>query len=195
MSASSAGHSGREESLSGKLLVALPDMVGGVFERSVVYLLHHGEDGAQGVVLNKPVDAAIDDILPGWQDYASAPARVYQGGPVGLDTAIGLVIIPGDHHERLGLQRLNGAVGLVDLDAPPPVIATEISGLRIFAGYSGWSPGQLEDELAKGGWVVVGAEAGDITATEPDHLWRTVLRRQHGRIGWLSTYPADPSEN
>ena len=184
-----------ENSLAGQLLVATPDLSDGLFERSVVLVLQHGERTAEGVILNKPVDAEVDDVLPGWQSGATAPQRVFQGGPVQLDSAVGLVGCPGDGDPPLGIKRLFGAIGLVDLDAPQDLVWPEISALRIFAGYSGWSSEQLDDERARNGWFVVEAEVGDVFDEHPETLWRRVLRRQTGSLAWVSTYPEDPALN
>lgn len=184
------------DSWAGKLLVSTPQISDGVFERSVVLVLaHDDESGAQGVVLNKPVQAPIDTVLPGWQENASRPQMVFQGGPVQTDSAVGLVGVPGDEDPAPGIKRLFGAIGLVDLDAPQELIWPEISDLRIFAGYAGWEADQLEGEIAQGGWFVVDAEIGDVFDADPDTLWRRVLRRQSGVMAWLSTYPEDPSHN
>jgi putative transcriptional regulator len=92
-----------------------------------------------------------------------------------------------------------GRLGLVDLDTPPELLAAELTDLRIFAGYAGWAGGQLEDELEEGAWYVVAASAdgafADAFTTEPDRLWRDVLRRQGGDLAMVSTYLADPSLN
>ena len=119
---------------------------------------------------------------------------LFQGGPVGLDNALALASVPGSE-EPLGWQRLSGGIGLVDLDAPPEVIVGMLSGMRIFAGYAGWGPGQLEDEIVEGAWFVVDADLDDAFAEEPDELWRAVLRRQTGNLALLSTYTEDPSLN
>ncbi|MGE9807908.1 MULTISPECIES: YqgE/AlgH family protein [unclassified Janibacter] len=181
--------------LTGHLLVASPELSGGVFERSVVLVLHHDESGAQGLVLNRPVDAEVDSVLPGWEEHTTSPQVVFQGGPVGLDSAIGVVSVPGDDGEPIGIRRLFGSVGLVDLDAPPVVVRPQITGLRIFAGYAGWSPGQLEGEIEDDGWYVVDAESGDVFSHEPQELWARVLRRQRSELSLLSTMPQDVSLN
>lgn len=186
---------GVESFLTGRLLVATPHTGGDVFRRSVVLLLHHGDDGAQGVVLNKPLEAEVDAVLPPWQKYVTPPARLFQGGPVALDSALGIVTVPGDSHEPLGVRRLFGGLGLVDLDVPPPVVAAEIAGMRIFAGYAGWSAGQLEGEIEAGGWYVVDAEARDAFTPEPAVLWSSVLRRQRGNLALVATFPEDPAMN
>ena len=181
--------------VTGQLLVATPQIEEGVFRRSVVLVLHHDEDGAQGLVLNRPIDADVDAVLPGWEAHASHPAKVFQGGPVQLDSALGLVAVPGDTPEPTGVRRLFGAVALVDLDTPPLLVVPEVAGLRIFAGYAGWSPGQLEDEIRTGSWYVVDTESGDAFTDEPDDLWRRVLRRQRQPLCWVAWFPADPSLN
>ncbi len=181
--------------LTGQLLVATPQIESGVFHRSVVLLLHHSEEGAQGLVLNHPLDADVDSVLPGWQEVATHPRRVFQGGPVGLDSALGLVVVPGSGEEPMGVRRLFGGVGLVDLDAPPVLVRAEIAGLRIFAGYAGWAGEQLESEITEGSWYVVDAESRDAFTDDPAELWGEVLRRQRGRLALVATYPEDPSLN
>lgn len=183
------------DSLAGRLLVSTPEITDGVFERSVVLLLAHDEQTAEGVVLNKPVQAPIDAVLPGWQDGASEPQMVFQGGPVQTDSAVGLVGVPGDGAPPEGVKRLFGAIGLVDLDTEQSQVWPSISALRIFAGYAGWGADQLADEIERGGWFVVDAEIGDVFDAEPETLWRRVLRRQRGLMAWVSTYPDDPSHN
>lgn len=183
------------DSLGGKLLVATPSTGGPIFRRSVVLMLQHDDDGAHGLVLNKPLGSGVERVLPGWQDHLSGPAVLFQGGPVGLDTALGLVCLPGEAPESLGIKRIFAAVGVVDLDAPPELVVPEIAGLRIYAGYAGWAPGQLEGELEAGGWYVVPAESWDAFSPEPEHLWRVILRRQPGQLAWVALYPDDPTMN
>ncbi len=183
------------ESLAGKLLVAAPSTGGEIFRRSVVLMLQHDENGAHGLVLNKPLETGVERVLPGWQDHLSGPAVLFQGGPVGLDTALGLVSLPGNHGELLGIKPIFAAVGVVDLDAPPELIMPEVGGLRIFAGYAGWAPGQLEGELDGGGWYVVSAQAWDAFSDQPGQLWGSVLRRQRNQLSWVAYFPEDPTEN
>lgn len=180
---------------TGRLLVATPQIEEGVFRRSVVLVLHHDDEGAQGVVLNRPIDADVDAVLPGWEAHASDPAKVFQGGPVQLDSALGLVAVPGDAPAPAGVKRLFGSVALLDLDTPPVLVVPEVAGLRIFAGYAGWSSGQLEEEIRTGSWFVVDAEVADAFTEDPDGLWRAVLRRQAGTLRWVAWFPDDPSQN
>lgn len=183
--------------------MASPALADGNFDRAVILVLDHDEDGALGVVINRPTDVDVATVLPVWRPLASEPGVLFQGGPVALDSALGLALVPGEgDDEPLGWRRVVDRIGLVDLDVPPEVLAAEVSRLRIFAGYSGWGSGQLEDELAEGAWFVVparlgleGGDGGDPFSESPGDLWRAVLRRQGGDLAFVSTYLADPSLN
>ncbi|MCX4666911.1 YqgE/AlgH family protein [Streptomyces sp. NBC_01381] len=181
-------------SLTGRLLVATPALADPNFDRAVVLLLDHDEEGSLGVVLNRPTPVEVADILEGWGDLAGSPGVVFQGGPVSLDSALGVAVIPGGEGP-LAWRRVHGAIGLVDLDAPPELLAPALGSLRIFAGYAGWGPGQLEDELVEGAWYVVESEPGDVSSPDPERLWRSVLRRQRSELAMVATYPDDPSLN
>ncbi|ARX83839.1 YqgE/AlgH family protein [Streptomyces alboflavus] len=181
-------------SLTGRLLVATPALSDPNFDRAVVLLLDHDEEGSLGVVLNRPTPVDVADILDGWGDLAGTPGVVFQGGPVSLDSALGVAVIPGEEGP-LGWRRVHGAIGLVDLEAPPELLASALGSLRIFAGYAGWGPGQLEDELVEGAWYVVESEPGDVSSPDPERLWRAVLRRQRSELAMVATYPDDPSLN
>jgi putative transcriptional regulator len=192
-----------DATLTGRLLVATPALGDSNFERSVVLVLDHDEDGALGIVINRPTPVDVAEVLPVWQPLATEPGVLFQGGPVALDSALGLALVPGEgEDEPLGWRRVVGRLGLVDLDVPPEVLAAEVTRLRIFAGYAGWGAGQLEDELAEGAWYVVEArfgagfdDAGDPFSDAPEDLWRQVLRRQGGDLAMVSTYLDDPSLN
>ncbi|MFF3393188.1 YqgE/AlgH family protein [Streptomyces sp. NPDC002669] len=181
-------------SLTGRLLVATPALADPNFDRAVVLLLDHDEEGSLGVVLNRPTPVGVRDILMPWAGLAGEPDVVFQGGPVSLDSALGVAVIPGDEGP-LGWRRVYGAIGLVDLEAPPELLAAALGSLRIFAGYAGWGPGQLETELSEGAWYVVESEPGDVSSPRPEHLWRAVLRRQRSELAMIATYPDDPSLN
>lgn len=181
-------------SLTGRLLVAAPALADPNFDRAVVLLLDHDEEGSLGVVLNRPTPVGVVDILATWAGLTGEPEVVFQGGPVSLDSALGVAVIPGDEGP-LGWRRVYGAIGLVDLDTPPELLAAALGSLRIFAGYAGWGPGQLESELAEGAWYVVESEPGDVSSPRPESLWRAVLRRQRSELAMIATYPDDPSLN
>ncbi|OPF82760.1 DUF179 domain-containing protein [Streptomyces antioxidans] len=190
-------------SLTGRLLVATPALADPNFDRAVVLLLDHDEEGSLGVVLNRPTPVGVGDILESWASLAGEPGVVFQGGPVSLDSALGVAVVPGESGRSpartedgpLGWRRVHGAIGLVDLEAPPELLAAAVGSLRIFAGYAGWGPGQLEDELAEGAWYVVESEPGDVSSPAPERLWRSVLRRQRSELAMVATYPDDPSLN
>jgi putative transcriptional regulator len=181
--------------LVGRLLVATPVLDDPNFRRTVVLMLDHNDEGAMGIVVNRPLEVDVAVVLPGWQRYATAPGRLFQGGPVGLDSALGVVAVPGDDEEPVGVKRIIGSLGLVDLDVPPEIIVGGVAGLRIFAGYAGWGCGQLENEIAEGAWYVVDSEARDPFTDNPEQLWRQVLRRQRGDLAFVSTFPEDPTQN
>jgi putative transcriptional regulator len=182
--------------LTGRLLVATPSLGDPNFSRTVVLVLDHDESGALGVVVNRPTSVPVADVLPSWQPFATDPGVLFHGGPVAVDSALGLAVLPGNGAaEPLGWRRVVDGLGLVDLDTPPEVLAAALVDLRIFAGYSGWGTGQLEDELTEGAWFVVPHQPGDAFTVEPSSLWRTVLRRQGGDLAMVSTYPDDPSLN
>ncbi|MFG2196314.1 YqgE/AlgH family protein [Streptomyces sp. NPDC048639] len=187
-------------SLTGRLLVATPALADPNFDRAVVLLLDHDDEGSLGVVLNRPTPVGVGDILESWAGLTGEPGVVFQGGPVSLDSALGVAVVPGEPgtpvgEGPLGWRRVHGAIGLVDLEAPPELLAAALGSLRIFAGYAGWGPGQLEDELVEGAWYVVESEPGDVSSPDPEQLWRSVLRRQRNELAMVATYPDDPSLN
>lgn len=181
-------------SLTGRLLVATPALADPNFDRAVVLLLDHDEEGSLGVVLNRPTPVGVGDILGAWAGLTGRPDVVFQGGPVSLDSALGVGVIPGDEGP-VGWRRVHGAIGLVDLETPPELLGPALGSLRIFAGYAGWGPGQLEGELVEGAWYVVESEPGDVSSPRPEHLWRAVLRRQRSELAMIATYADDPSLN
>ncbi len=183
--------------LTGKLLVATPKITEPVFRRSVVIVLHHDAQGAHGLVLNKPLGVDVDAVLPGWSTHLTSPAVMFQGGPVGLDTAFGLGWATGEEDDPAtgGVQRVVGAIGVVNLDAEPGRIRARAHGVRVFVGYSGWGSDQLESEVGSHGWYVVDAEPIDAFTQAPHDLWRAVLRRQPGRLSWVASFPDDPERN
>ncbi|MGH8773727.1 MAG: YqgE/AlgH family protein [Jiangellaceae bacterium] len=183
-----------DDLFTGRLLVATPALRDPNFARSVVYVLLHEPDGALGVVVNRPTSMPVTDILPSWQPVVTEPGVVFQGGPVSLDSALGLVAMV-DGNEPLGVRRVSGRVGVVDLDAPPEVVQPGVVAMRVFAGYAGWSPDQLESEIDEGSWYVVDAHPEDAFRGDVDVLWQTVLRRQDGLLAMMATFPPDPSLN
>ncbi|MBV8949622.1 MAG: YqgE/AlgH family protein [Actinobacteria bacterium] len=184
-------------SLKGRLLIASPALTDPNFDRTIVLMLEHTDDGALGLVLNRPSDTALSELLPSWGLDAVEPSVVFLGGPVSPDSAIGLAFT-GDGAEAAapdGWIPLLGSLGTVDLARDPTEVRPSVRALRVFAGYAGWSGGQLEHELQAGGWFVADSELDDALTREPEMLWRQVLRRQRGSLSWLANFPADPASN
>ncbi|HPU12339.1 MAG TPA: YqgE/AlgH family protein [Aeromicrobium sp.] len=178
----------------GQLLVATSAIGVGPFRRSVVYLLDHDEDGALGVIVNRPLDSDVEDVLPQWSDRVNAPDCLFDGGPVSMDAALALGVVADANNSPDGWRQTSGRVGLVDLEGPAPAAGIFL-GLRVFAGYAGWAAGQLEAEIEEGSWIVVPALESDVTSAVPETLWSEVLRRQPGETRYWSTLPDDPGLN
>ena len=174
------------DSLRGSLLVAAPTLVDPNFRRTVVLLAEHSDDGAMGLVLNRPTDTPVADALPDLAGLAGEGQTVHLGGPVALESVLAVAELddPEDASELLF-----GAVGFVQEPGVP------VQRGRVFVGYAGWTAGQLEAELEEDDWIVVPAEPDDLFDDEPDELWSTVLRRQGGAYAVLSLMPPDPSLN
>lgn len=180
----------------GRLLVATPPLVDPNFDRTVIYMLEHHSDGALGVVLNRPSAEPLAEPLERWTDLQAAPGTVFHGGPVEPDAMIALALA---HHPVTQpteeLSPLSGRVVSADLAADPAFIAGAVSAVRVFRGYAGWGPGQLEGEIEAGAWMVIDAEVEDMFDGDPEALWRSVLRRQTGRLAWLADAPHDLANN
>jgi putative transcriptional regulator len=187
----------------GRLLVATPMLDDPNFDRSVVYMVEHHDDGALGLVLNRPSGEELVDPLEGWVSAQSAPSRVFSGGPVEPDALIALARLEhrvtagsaDDEEDSSYLAPLTGDIASADLAADPALVIGRINALRVFRGYAGWEPGQLEAEIESGSWIVVDSESADVFTDDPEALWRRVLRRQPGRLGWLAEAPDDLAWN
>lgn len=180
--------------LTGQLLVATPRLLDPNFARAVLFVLDDDDEGALAVVINRPSRLPLSVVLPAWAAAVTEPPLLFSGGPVAEEAAlaVGLAVGAGP---SVGFKRLTGCYGLVDLDLVPDALLADLSGVRVFSGYSGWGAGQLAAEIAEGSWYVVPAQPGDLLSDRPDQLWRTVLRRQPGELAYVSTYPDDPTMN
>ncbi|MFC4123778.1 YqgE/AlgH family protein [Nocardia rhizosphaerae] len=182
---------------AGNLLVSAIDLVEPTFRRTVVYVIEHNDAGSLGVVLNRPSETPVGEVLPAWSALAAAPGDLYIGGPVKRDAALclGMLRAGADITGVRGLRRVDGRVVLVDLDADPAEIGPLIEGIRVFAGYAGWSMGQLDGELDNDDWIVVSALPSDPLATDQHDLWAAVLRRQPLPLALLATHPIELERN
>lgn len=179
---------------TGQLLLATPRLIDPNFARAVILLLDHDEDGALGVIINRPSQLPLSAVLPTWTSVVTMPQLLFSGGPVSPESALAVGLSLGDGPGE-GFKRLTGDYGLVDLDADPSDLQSDLVGVRIFSGYAGWGSGQLEAELGEGSWYLAPAIPHDLLDPEPERLWRAVLRRQPGELAYVANFPDDPSMN
>jgi putative transcriptional regulator len=173
------------DSARGKLLVATP-VVGDFFHRTVVLVIEHSDEGAVGVVLNRPSEVLVADAVPTLAGSAGDDDVVHVGGPVATQTVLALGDFQDPHDAATPVM---GSIGLVDPDDPE----ADVRRLRVYAGHAGWAPGQLDGELEAGAWIVADPDPDDPFREED--VWPLVLRRQGGAYTLLSTMPEDPSLN
>lgn len=179
---------------TGRLLVAEPMLGDPNFDRSVVLVVEHTAEGALGLVLNRPTDLHVAEALPDWRRLASEPAVLHVGGPV--EERSGWCLARAIDPDGLeGFVPVLHDLGLVDLSLDPGGLVGAVTDLRLYAGYSGWGPGQLDHELAAEAWFVVDAEVDDPFQVDGQALWSRILARQGGALARLSLFPRDPSLN
>jgi putative transcriptional regulator len=187
------------EPARGRLLVASPTLREPTFRRTVVAILEHTDEGALGVVVNRPGDLSLADVVPAVADLASEPAVLFAGGPVEPQAAIALGMVPTGSPAAAepaeGWRPVVPPLVTVDLDHDPLLLAGAMRELRVFAGYSGWAAGQLESEIAEGAWYVVDSLPLDPFFPAPERLWSAVLRRQPWPLSAIAHFPLDPTEN
>jgi putative transcriptional regulator len=182
------------EALKGRLLVATPGLLDQNFFRTVILVVEHSDEGAAGVVLNRPTDTELGGPLEDWRGKAADPPLVFVGGPVSPDAAVCLARSRLDAQPP-GFEPVVDGLGVLDLSEEAAVTHGAVDRVRVFAGYAGWEAGQLERELTEGAWYVLDADPEDALTSEPGALWRFVLRRQGGQLALVSNFPADPSMN
>ena len=182
------------ESLRGKLLVAGPRLVDPNFRRTVVLVGAHGEEGAMGIVLNRPSPVSVQEAVPplsGLDGLAGGDEPVYVGGPVQPEA----IVVLGEFAEPEAAGAVVfDAVGFLPGETGPDDVPALLRS-RVYAGYAGWGPGQLERELEEESWIVEPALADDVFTDVPDRLWSVVLDRKGGPFSVLAMMPPDPSLN
>jgi putative transcriptional regulator len=178
-------------SLTGQLLVASPGLLDPNFRRTVVLVTEHNEDGAAGLVLNRPTDAEVSDVVPQLESLVDDGEPIFMGGPVQPNgvLVLGEFLDPAD-----AAVPLFGSLGFPSLEIPEEIVPLT-TRRRIFAGYAGWGSGQLEDELAREDWILEEAKNDDAFTESPDELWADVLRRKGGIYELVARMPDDPSVN
>ncbi|EID09323.1 YqgE/AlgH family protein [Mycolicibacterium phlei] len=182
---------------AGTLLLANTDLLEPTFRRSVIYIVEHNDGGTLGVVLNRPSETAVYNVFPQWAKLVAKPKTMFIGGPVKRDAALCLATLRAgmDATGVPGLRHVQGRVVMVDLDADPDTVAPVLEGARIFAGYSGWTIGQLDGEIERDDWIVLSALPSDVLVEPRVDLWGRVLRRQPLPLSLLATHPIDVSRN
>ncbi len=156
----------------GMLLLATPALLDPNFAEAVVLMLDVSEEGALGVVLNRPTALAVSEVLGGWAEMVVEPEVLFQGGPVETDGALAVAMLNPLVADSVGFRGVAGQLGLLDLDTPVELVSGSLDGLRIFAGYAGWGAGQLEQEIAEGHWYVVPGRPEDVFHTDASELRR-----------------------
>jgi putative transcriptional regulator len=180
------------DSLQGKLLIAAPTLADPNFARTVVAIANHDDDGALGVVLNRPSDTEVAEAVPDLSELVDDGEVVHVGGPVQPAAIVVLAEFeePGD-----AAFLVTDSVGLVSDRTGIERLAEVTARRRIFAGYAGWGPGQLEAELEREDWIVEPARPADVFSDDPLTLWGSVLERKGGQYALVARMPLDPSVN
>lgn len=182
---------------SGALLVATPDLTAPTFERTVIYLVSHSDAGSLGVVLNRPSETPVHNVLPQWQPLAAKSSVVFVGGPMRPDAAMCMGVMKAGRRgsDLSGVAPIAGPVCLVDVDADPDDLGPSLRGIRLFGGHAGWAPDQLVGEVERGSWYVVPGLPDDVLAGPKIDLWFQVLRRQPFPLAWQAWRPRDLAFN
>jgi putative transcriptional regulator len=180
------------ESLTGQLLLASPTLRDPNFMRTVVLVSVHSEEGAMGVVLNRPSDVTVSEAVPQLEDAVAEEEPVYVGGPVQPSSIVFLAEFLDP--SPAGLLVL-GRIGFPAPDAGIEELTEATARRRVFAGYAGWGEGQLDAEVEEGDWIAHTALPEDVFTELPEELWATVLTRKGGSYALIARMPPDPSVN
>lgn len=185
----------------GTLLLSAPEMLDPNFMHTVVLLVDHSDEGAFGLVVNRPIDARVRDAFPGHDHLGSVDLRLRTGGPVGGETLQILHRLPANtvHGETRGAELAPGVFVGGDIDVIAQLLGDPHEmdpRVRFVVGYSGWGAGQLEAEIAQDAWIPLPATADLVFAVEDTEvLWRRALRSVEGGGSSLASLPPDPSWN
>jgi putative transcriptional regulator len=179
------------ESLRGHLLISGGGLYDPNFRHTVVLVGEHNADGALGVVLNRALNITVEQALPPLSDLVPPGEPLFQGGPVQPDRPVLLAeTAQPELVDVLVFGSVGFLVGDVSADIRPSILRA-----RVFTGYSGWGPGQLEAEMAVDSWIIEPARVDDVFTDTPDLLWSRVLERKGPEYRTLSRMPYDPSMN
>jgi putative transcriptional regulator len=179
------------DSLRGHLLVASPALIDPNFRGTVVLITEHTDDGAAGLVLNRPSLVEVAAAVPQLEELVDEDEQVWVGGPVQPEAVLVLGEFLDPDEAAVPLFE---SLGFPSLEEPEEIVPAT-TRRRVFAGYAGWGAGQLEEEVANEDWILEPALADDAFTEEPDDLWRDVLRRKGGIYELVARMPDDPSLN
>lgn len=177
---------------AGKLLIAQPMLNDSTFSRTVIYLCEHNKQGTIGFVLNQPTNVNINDVLPA---FPAPELPISHGGPVQLDT---LHVLHRNPDELEGNEVANGVYWGASLESLQEYINSVLFNdeeLRLFVGYSGWSAGQLEQELKDGSWLIADMPNSIVFDTTPEDVWKKAIYSLGNEYRYLLNMPVDPNLN
>ncbi|WP_340074852.1 YqgE/AlgH family protein [Leptobacterium sp. I13] len=178
----------------GCLLIAEPSIIGDIsFNRSVVLIAEHNEEGSIGFILNKPLSFTLNELIP----EIEKPYNIYNGGPVEQDNLYFIHSVP--HLINNSVEISNGVYWGGDFEKVTALInkgAIKESDIRFFLGYSGWEVSQLDAELASNSWIVIKNKYKDtIIKKSHDSFWKEKMVELGGDYLLWSNAPEDPSMN
>jgi putative transcriptional regulator len=179
------------ESLRGKLLIASQALGDPNFERTVVLITEHGDEGAMGIVLNRPSEAEVAEVVPELDRIASEEP-IFVGGPVQPEA---LVVLGEFSNPDKAAWIVVSDVGLVSAQTDLDELPESVRRGRVYAGFSGWAPGQLEDEIEEDSWIIEPPLPNELFPEDPSTLWSDVLERKGGEYALVARMPDDPSMN
>jgi len=178
-------------SLRGQLLIASPALVDPNFHRTVVLVAEHNDEGALGLVLNRPSEAAVSDVAPALTAFVDGDETIHLGGPVERS---GVMLLAEFDDPAQAARVVFDEVGFLAA-GPDAGEAPATRRVRVFAGHSGWGAGQLEAELEREDWILESALRSDVFSDAPRSLWNSVLARKGGSFALVARMPPDPSMN
>ena len=179
------------ESLRGSLLISSGGLHDPNFRHTVVLVGEHNADGALGVILNRALNITVEQAIPPLNDLVPPDEPLFLGGPVQTEDPVLLAeLAHPDLVDVLAFGSVGFLVGEVSADLRPSILRA-----RVFLGYSGWGPGQLEAEMAADTWIIEPAQVDDVFTDAPDLLWSRVLERKGPKYRGMSRMPYDPSMN
>jgi putative transcriptional regulator len=180
------------DSVQGQLLIAVPGLHDPNFWRTVVLVVEHTGDGALGLVLNRPSETTVGEAVPQLEEVVDPGEQLFIGGPVQASAVI--VLAEFEHPTDAALIAFDD-IGVLGTSSNPHKLAAEVHSGRAFVGHAGWGPGQLDDELERGDWILEPARKQDAFSATARELWTQVLTRKGGSYALVARMPPDPSVN